>query len=57
MREENNSIEIEKYLNYAKQGYGIDAITEIEKILSTYSRPCNTDPIEEEELDNRILLA
>ena len=56
MREENNSIEIEKYLNYAKQGYCIDRITEIEKILNTYSRPCNTDPIED-ELDNRILLA
>jgi hypothetical protein len=55
MREENNSIEIEKYLNYAKLGYGIDEIAEIEKILDTY-RPCNTDPIED-ELDNRILLA
>jgi hypothetical protein len=57
MKEEKyHSFDIEKYLNYAKQGYGIDAITEIEKILDTYSRPCNTDPIEE-ELDNRILLA
>jgi hypothetical protein len=34
----------------------IDVVAEMSKIMSELSRPCNTDPIEE-ELDERLLLS
>jgi hypothetical protein len=52
----------EKYHNFDTETYyamkyaGIDVVAEMTKIMGELSRPCNTDPIEE-ELDNRILLA
>jgi hypothetical protein len=47
------SFDIEAYhsMKYA----GIDVVAEMTKIMSELSRPCNTDPIEE-DLDERLLL-
>jgi hypothetical protein len=54
MKEEKyNSFDFETYhsIKYA----GIDVVAEMSKYLGELSRPCNTDPIEE-ELDGRLLL-
>jgi hypothetical protein len=54
MKEEKyNSFDFETYhsIKYA----GIDVVAEMSKYLSELSRPCNTDPIEE-DLDERLLL-
>ena len=55
MKEEKyfNSFDIETYhsIKYA----GIDVVAEMSKYLGELSRPCNTDPIEE-DLDERLFL-
>ena len=59
MKEEKyHSFDFETYhsMKYA----GIDVVAEMSKIMGKLSRPCNTDPIEEEieeELDERLLLS
>jgi hypothetical protein len=55
MKEEKyfNSFDIETY--HAMKYAGIDFDAEMRKIMGELSRPCNTDPIEE-ELDGRLLL-
>ena len=57
MKEEKyHSFDIEKY--HANKYGDIDTYALMSDIVMSISRPCNTDPIEEEEeLDNRILLA
>jgi hypothetical protein len=55
MKEEKyHSFDIETY--HAMRYAGIVDLADLSKKLDELSRPCNTDPIEE-ELDNRILLA
>ena len=51
----------EKYHNFDTETYhamkyaGIDVVAEMRKIMGELSRPCNTDPIEDDP-DERLLL-
>jgi hypothetical protein len=53
-KEKYHSFDIETY--HAMKYADIDTYALMLEIINAASRPCNTDPIEE-ELDNRILLA